>query len=97
MFGKTLFRYEDKLIFSPEPILHPTFFDNGRVKTTLFSSITFIIENQTSKPTYAHDVEVAGYYVDGEYFKSVEGRMAEKIRNREVKELIMVYKNKEAS
>lgn len=97
MFGEALFTYEDKLIFTPKPRLHPTFFEGGRVRTTLFSTIDFVIENHTAKPTYSNEVEVAHYYVDGEYVTRIEGELAYKIRNREVKEVVMVYKNKEAS
>jgi hypothetical protein len=91
MFGGALFKYTDTLHFSPEPILSADFFREGRVRTTLLSDIEFIIENDTSLPTYSEKVCVSHYRVDGERYGRIEGDLAYKIRNRQVKQIIMVY------
>lgn len=94
MFGKSVFQYNEELIFSPTPLLHADFFLEGRVKTTLLSSIEFIIENKTSLPTYSDQVEVDYYLVDGEHVIEVKGDLALQIRSGQVKQIIMVYKLK---
>jgi hypothetical protein len=94
MFGETLFKYTDTLVFSPSPILHASFFKDGRVKVMLLSEIEFIVENTTLLPTYSDKIAVDHYLVDGERFGDVKGDLAYKIRNRQVKQIIMVYKKK---
>lgn len=94
MFGKSLFKMTDELVFSPEPILHADFFLEGRVKATLFSKIEFVIENKTSLSTYSDDVQVDYFLVDGERFDEIKGAQALKIRNGLVKQIVMVYKLK---
>ena len=91
---KSVFQYNEELIFSPAPLLHADFFLEGRVKTTLLSSIEFIIENKTSLPTYSDQVEVDYYLVDGERVIEVKGDLAQQIRSGQVKQIIMVYKLK---
>lgn len=94
MFGKNLFTYKDELIFSPQPLLTPDFFINGYLQTTLLSTTTFIIENQTHLPTYSEEIEVAYYCIDGQKVKEVKGQWAEKVRCGQVKVLKMVYQMK---
>lgn len=94
MYGESIFRAEDELVFAPKPVLHADFFLNGRVKTTLLSSIDFIVENNTSLSTYSDEVEVDHYLVDGERFGEIKGDMALKVRDGQVKEVVMVYKHK---
>ena len=92
MFGAAVFKYTDTLYFSPEPILSADFFSEGRVRTTLLSDIEFIIENNTLLPTYSEKVGVDHFVVDGERYGCIKGDMAYKVRNRQVKQVIMVYK-----
>ncbi|HSR03134.1 MAG TPA: cellobiose phosphorylase [Proteiniclasticum sp.] len=92
MFGAAVFKYTDTLYFSPEPILSADFFSEGRVRTTLLSDIEFIIENNTLLPTYSEKVGVDHFVVDGERYECIKGDMAYKVRNRQVKQVIMVYK-----
>ncbi len=94
MFGKAIFQYNDELVFSPSPILSGDFFKEGRIKTTLLSKIEFIIENTTSLPTYSEQVMLDYYLVDGKRVQEIKGDLAIKIRNCQVKEIVMVYKQK---
>lgn len=94
MFGKSVFQYADELEFSPRPILHSDFFVDGRVKTTLLSTIEFIIENKTSFSTYSEQVMVDYFMVDGVRFSKVKGSLALKVRSGQVKQIVMVYKQK---
>lgn len=94
MFGKSIFHFEEELIFSPSPILSSDFFKEGRIKTTLLSKIEFIVENKTSLPTYSDQVMVDYYLVDGKRVQEIKGNLAIKIRNCQVKEIVMVYKQK---
>lgn len=94
MYGKNLFTYRDDLVFSPEPILHQDFFKGGYVKTTLLSSITFVIENQTGLPTYSSELVIDTYSVDGQHVNEIKGELARKVRNRQVKQIKMIYKLK---
>lgn len=95
MFGKSLFTCGDELCFSPEPILSADFFVDGRVKTTLLSEIEFIIENDTGLPTYSERVCIDHYKVDGKRYAGICGDLALKVRDRQVKQIIMIYKLKE--
>ncbi|MFH5835037.1 cellobiose phosphorylase [Proteiniclasticum sp. C24MP] len=95
MFGKSLFTYTDELCFSPEPILGADFFADGHVKTTLLSQIEFIIENDTGLPTYSEQVRIDHYRVDGKRYECICGDLAKKVRDRQVKQIIMIYKLKE--
>ncbi|SFO01076.1 hypothetical protein [Proteiniclasticum ruminis] len=95
MFGKMLFTYTDTLRFTPKPVLNVDFFVEGRLRTTLFSEIEFIIENATGLPTYSEQVAVDYYRVDGEKCASISGALAHKVRERQVKQIVMVYKVKE--
>lgn len=94
MFGAAVFKYTDTLYFSPEPILSADFFSEGLVRTTLLSDIEFIIENNTLLPTYSEKVGVDYFVVDGERYECIKGDIAYKVRNRQVKQVIMVYKTK---
>jgi len=94
MFGKSMFRCTDELEFAPTPLIHNDFFKEGRVKTTLLAEIEFIIENETSLPTYSKDVIVDYYLVDGQRFENIIGDLAIQVRDRKVKQIIMVYKRK---
>lgn len=94
MFGKQLFTQKERLVFTPSPILTPEFFLNGRVVTTLFSKMAFVIENHTGYATFSDEVEVAYYLVDGERVPSIEGDLALKVRNGEVAQVTMVYQKK---
>ena len=94
MFGKSMFRYTDELEFAPTPLIHNEFFKDGRVRTTLLSEIEFVIENETSLPTYSEDVVVDYYLVDGQRFESIRGDLAIQVRDRKVKQIIMLYKRK---
>ncbi|MDW7662893.1 MAG: hypothetical protein SCL54_15940, partial [Bacillota bacterium] len=94
MFGNSVFQYTDELVFSPSPILHSDFFMEGRVKTTLLSTIEFIIENKTSFSTYSEQVMVDHYLIDGMREQEINGSMALKIRSGQVKQIVMVYKRK---
>jgi len=92
MYGKNLFIYNDKLVFNPKPILHERFFKDGRVKTSLLSDIEFIIENRTGYSTYSDQVDLDYYLVDGDKVYEITGDLAEKVRSKKVKQVIMVYK-----
>lgn len=92
MFGETVFKYTDCLVFSPSPILHADFFLDGRVKATLLSEIEFIVENNTSLPTYSAQIGVDYYLVDGVRFDEIKGDLAHEVRKCQVKQIIMVYK-----
>jgi len=94
MFGKSVFQYTDELVFSPRPIIHQDFFHEGRVKTTLLSTIEFVIENKTLLPTYSEQVMVDYYLVDGKRVQEIKGSMALKIRCGQVKKIVMIYKQK---
>ena len=94
MFGESVFKYTDALIFSPEPILHADFFLEGRVKATLLSVTEFIVENKTGLSTYSDEITVDCFWVDGERFEAIKGDLAQKIRNGHVKHIVMVYKKK---
>lgn len=94
MFGESVFQYTDELVFSPSPILHSDFFLDGRLKTTLLSTIEFIIENETSLSTYSEQVMVDYYLVDGKHVKEIKGDLALKIRKGQVRKIVMVYKQK---
>ncbi len=94
MFGNSVFQYTDELVFSPSPILNSDFFTEGRVKTTLLSTIEFIIENMTSFSTYSEQVMVNHYLIDGERVLEIKGNLAQKIRSGKVKQIVMVYKRK---
>ncbi|MCD4712647.1 MAG: cellobiose phosphorylase [Clostridiales bacterium] len=94
MFGESVFQYTDELVFSPRPILHADFFHEGRVRTTLLSTIEFIIENETSLSTYSEQVMVDYYLVDGKRIKEIRGDLALKIRTGQVRKIVMVYKRK---
>lgn len=95
MFGHQLFTYDGVLRFTPKPILHEDLFVDGRVETTLFNHIAFIIDNPTGLATYAADVEIAHYTVDGEQVDEIKGELAQKIRDKKVKQIIMTYKKSE--
>lgn len=95
MFGKMLFTYADTLRFTPNPVLSTDFFVEGRLRTTLFSEIEFIIENDTGLPTYSEQVVVDYYMVDGERYSTISGELAHKVRERQVEQIVMVYKVKE--
>lgn len=95
MFGKNVFKYSEVLSFEPEPILHADFFKEGFVKTTLLSKIAFVIENKTGLSTYSEGAVVDYFVIDGERVTEVRGEMAHKIRNCDVKEVVMVYKKDE--
>ncbi|MBO1265927.1 cellobiose phosphorylase [Proteiniclasticum sp. SCR006] len=97
MFGKSLFTFSGELCFSPEPILGADFFVDGRVTTTLLSDMEFIIENDTGLPTYSERVCIDHYKVDGKAYACICGDLAQKVRDREVKQIIMIYKLKEES
>lgn len=97
MFGKSLFTFRDELCFSPEPILGADFFADGRVTTTLLSDTEFIIENDTGLPTYSERVRIDHYKVDGKAYTRICGDLAQKVRDRQVKQIIMIYKLKEES
>ncbi len=92
MFGESVFKYTDDLVFSPSPILNADFFLEGRVKATLLSEIEFIVENNTSLSTYSSEICVDYYLVDGARYEEIKGELAHKIRNCQVKQVIMVYK-----
>jgi len=70
------------------------FFHEGRVRTTLLSTIEFIIENETSLSTYSEQVMVDYYLVDGKRIKEIRGDLALKIRTGQVRKIVMVYKRK---
>lgn len=94
MFGKSIFQYTDALVFSPAPILHEDFFIEGRVKTTLLSTIEFVIENKTLLPTYSAHIAVDYYLIDEKRVEEVKGALAVKIRNGQVNQIVMVYKKR---
>lgn len=92
MFGKALFVYDEVLKFTPQPILSANFFKDGKVVTQLLSKIEFIIENETGYPTYSNEIEVDYYMVDEQKVDTIEGELAEAIRDRNVNRVRMVYK-----
>ncbi len=91
-FGEALFTFEEELIFSPKPLIHSSFFLEGKVKTMLFSRIRYIIENNTGESTYSEKVHIDHYLVDGRVFKEIKGKLAERIRARDVDQVVIVYK-----
>lgn len=95
MFGKSIFKYDGELEFAPEPILHESFFKDGKVETTLFSKIRMIIVNSTGLSTYSPDLKVDYYLIDGEKYPCVRGNLALKIRMGKVREIKMFYKRME--
>jgi len=100
--GKNIFSYDGKtLSFQLKPNLKANWFNNNTVTTTLFSNIHVIYEYQGIKDTFDGDVFVSQYElidekgaihtIDGE---SVSGSLAEKIRNKEIKQIRVVLKER---
>ncbi|WP_423188903.1 hypothetical protein ACO1PF_09965 [Alkalibacterium sp. f15] len=93
--GKTPFMMADELTFKLNPVLPADFFSDGEIEFTLFSEIKVTYINKTSKATYGQDgVKPVAYAVtlksgETETFdeKGVTGAWAEKIRNKEVKNI----------
>ncbi len=100
--GKNIFSYDGKtLSFQLKPNLKANWFNDNTVTTTLFSNIHVIYEYQGIKDTFDGDVFVSQYElidekgaihtIDGE---SVSGSLAEKIRNKEIKQIRVVLKER---
>lgn len=94
MVGKEWFSYDNELSFKLSPIIPDYLFNNGELSFTLFSTINVRYIKENVKNTYDDGVEVYKYKVDGVDINStiIKGDIAEKIRKKDVKEIIAYIK-----
>jgi hypothetical protein len=100
--GKNIFTYDgESLSFQLKPNLKSTWFNGNILTTTLFSTIHVIYEYQGKKDTFDDDVYVSQYeLIDDKGTthmiedENVTGSFAEKIRNKEIKQIKVVLKER---
>ena len=87
--GERAFSYEDGVLkFTPSPKLSKEFFDeNNEVSYPLFSKCIVTISNPQRIDLYNHKKYV--YFVDGKQYDSIQGPLAEDLRNGKISALRM--------
>ncbi len=85
MFGDKPFVYEEEeLHLCLHPILSKDFFKDGVVKTTFLGEIEVNYHNPETLDTYDSSCVISRYEVDGESHETLDGEIAERIRDRDV-------------
>ena len=100
VFRRIDFSVKNKqLAFQLKPLVKASWFDQGELKTTLFSNITITYNYKGMKDTFESDVIVEKYQLIDEknqvhevIGESVIGELAEKIRNQQIKEIDITLK-----
>ena len=100
--GKSIFSIKnEQLAFQLKPLVKASWFDQGELKTTLFSNITITYNYKGMKDTFESDVIVEKYQLIDEnnqvhevIGESVIGELAEKIRNQQIKEIDITLKER---
>lgn len=90
--GENLFKYENKeLSLNIHPKFAKEFFDdNNEITFPLFKEVEIKIKNESRIDAYkSASIE---YEIDGVIYKEVKGDLAIKIRNKEIKKLIVIIK-----
>ena len=87
--GERAFSYENGVLkFTPSPKLSKEFFhENNEVSYPLFSKCIVTISNPQRIDLYNHKKYV--YFVDGKQYDSIQGQLAEDLRNGKISALTM--------
>ena len=92
MLGKHIFKVVDgQLTLQLTPKLHKSFFNNNKVRFTLFGTTTVTYVNESGINTYDKEFEIKNYNVDGKDVPEIKGDLAHKLRNKEIKEVIIYF------
>jgi hypothetical protein len=91
MFGKKPFiMTEGTLTLNLHPALSTDFFKDGEVSFTFLGSIKVTYINSQNINTFDPSFAISKYEVDGKEYKEISGKLAEKVRNKQVQN-IKVY------
>ena len=93
MVGNQWFTLDNgELEFSIQPQLPASLFDQGVVEFMLFQSIRVRVLNATGKDTFGVDrCHLAAYRLEGELMNSIKGEDAKRVRERQIKEIEVIY------